>query len=255
MRIDKIELYGITTYREPAALDLAALGPGIIAIAGSNGSGKTSLLEAVPGAVYRQTPSRGNIASMATARDAKIEILGENGQPFRICLNIDAANGKQEAVIFDAAGEPLAGPKVRDFDAFVAAHFPSLDVYLASFFASQTGVGSVLKMSRSDRRTLFGRLLGLERLEAMAGLSADTGGARAHARAGLHVGSVVVAEDGDVLGADAALARSVMQEARTNQLLLTEAFAAMARSALPAGTTLVDLGERLVRGFDTPVHL
>jgi len=168
MRIDKITLCGFTTYKQEAVLDLAGLGPGIIAIAGPNGSGKTTLLEAVPGAVYRQTPSRGNIAAMATVRDAKIEIIGENGSPFVIRLDVDAHTGKQEAIILDGSGEPLAGPKVRDFDKYIAEHFPAFDVYLASFFASQTGVGSVLKMSRSDRRALFGRLLGLERLEEMA---------------------------------------------------------------------------------------
>lgn len=168
MRIDKIRLSGFTTYKEEQTLDLAALGPGIIAVAGPNGGGKTTLLEAIPGAIYRQTPSRGSIASMATARDAKIEISGENGTPFSVRLDVDVHNGKQEAMAIDGAGEPLAGPKVRDYDKFVADYFPSLDVYLASFFASQTGVGSVLKMSRSDRRALFGRLLGLERLEAMA---------------------------------------------------------------------------------------
>ena len=168
MRIDKITLFGITTYKEPAVLDLAAMGPGIIAIAGPNGGGKTSLLEAVPGAIYRQTPSRGSIATMATARNAMIEIAGENGSPFVIRLDIDNHSGRQEAVFFDAAGEPLAGPKVKEFDAQVSKTFPTLDVYLASFFASQTGVGSVLKMSRSDRRALFSRLLGLERLELMA---------------------------------------------------------------------------------------
>jgi len=168
MRIDKISLSGFTTYGQAATLDLAALGPGIIAIAGPNGSGKTTLLEAVPGAVYRQTPSRGSIAALATSRDASIELCGENGAPFQIRLSADAHNGKQEAIILDGAGEPKAGPKVRDFDAYVAAHFPPLDVYLASFFASQTGAGSIFKMDRSARRALFGRLLGIERLELMA---------------------------------------------------------------------------------------
>jgi exonuclease SbcC len=168
MKINKISLHGLTVFKEPAVLDLAALGSGIIAIAGPNGSGKTTLLESIPGALYRQTPSRGNIAGLAIARDAQIEIEGENGMPFSIRLDLDSKDGKQEAIILGGAGELLAGPKVRDFDKYIAEHFPAFDVYLASFFASQTGVGSVLKMSRSDRRALFGRLLGLERLEEMA---------------------------------------------------------------------------------------
>jgi exonuclease SbcC len=173
MRIDKITLKGFTTYVDEAVLNLAELGSGVIAIAGPNGSGKTTLLEAVPGAIYRKTPSRGSIASLATARDARIELEGENGHPFRIRLDVDSHTGKQEAVIFDAAGEDLAGPKVTEFDRYIAEHLPPIDVYLASYFASQTGAGSVLKMGKGDRRALFGRLLGLERLEVMAGLARD----------------------------------------------------------------------------------
>ncbi|MBE3130402.1 MAG: AAA family ATPase, partial [Acidobacteria bacterium] len=168
MKINKIRLRGFTVYKEQAELDLAALGPGIIAVAGPNGGGKTTLLESIPGALYRQCPSRGSIAGLATSRDAQIEIEGENGTPFVIRLDADSKDGKQEAVLIDGDGNPEAGPKVREFDLAVAKRFPGLDIYLASFFASQTGVGSVLKMSRSDRRSLFGRLLGLERLESMA---------------------------------------------------------------------------------------
>lgn len=76
-------------------------------------------------------------------------------------------------MIFDEAGEPLAGPKVKEFDRVIAERFAPLDVYLAAAFASQTGAGSVLRMSRSDRRALFGQLLGLERLEALATAARD----------------------------------------------------------------------------------
>ncbi len=173
MRIDRLTIKGLTTYRDEQVLDLAAIGAGVIAVSGPNGSGKTTLLEAVPGAIYRQTPSRGSIATLATDRDARIELEGENGAPFRIRLDVDSHTGRQEAVICDGAGEPLAGPKVKDFDAYIAQHLIPIDVYLASYFASQTGAGSLFKMSRSDRRSLFGRLLGLERLEQLAGQARD----------------------------------------------------------------------------------
>jgi exonuclease SbcC len=168
MRIDRITLRGITTYHDQQTLDLAALGPGIVAVAGPNGSGKTTLLESVPGALYRQTPSRGSIAALATARDAQIEIVGANGSPFTARLDIDAVSGKSEAVLLDGSGEPVAGPKVRDYDRAIAEHFPPLSVYLAAAFACQTGAGSLLRMDRAERRALFGRLLGLERLEQLA---------------------------------------------------------------------------------------
>jgi exonuclease SbcC len=168
VRVDRITVKGITTYREEQTLDLAGIGPGIVAVAGPNGSGKTSILEAVPGCIYRTTPSRGGIASLATARDARIEVEMSNGTGYRAVVDVDNHTGKSEACLFDSAGGALAGPKVRDFDREIGARFPPLDVFLAAAFASQTGAGSIMRMSRADRKTLFLRLLGLERLETMA---------------------------------------------------------------------------------------
>jgi exonuclease SbcC len=173
MKIDVIKLHGFTTFRDPAELNLSSLGPGLIAIAGPNGAGKSTLLESIPGAVYRQAPSRGNIADLATSRESTIEVVGENGDPFRILLSADSQNGKSEALLFDGAGEPIAGPKVRDFDRVIAERFPPLSVYLAAAFSCQTGAGSLMKMERAERRELFGRLLGTDHLEDLAGASRE----------------------------------------------------------------------------------
>lgn len=168
MRIQKISLRGFTTFKEPASLDLEALGPGLIAFQGPNGAGKTTLLESIPGGIYRTSPSRGNVADLAIARDAQIELIGENGSPFTARLDVDNHNGKSEAVLLDGNGDPLAGPKVRDFDRAIAEKFPPANVYLAAAFACQTGAGSLLKMNRAERRELFSKLLGLDHLEDMA---------------------------------------------------------------------------------------
>lgn len=173
MKIDLIKLCGFTTFRALAELNLSGLGPGLIAVAGPNGAGKSTLLEAIPGAIYRQAPSRGNIADLATSRESTIEVVGENGDPFRILLSVDAHNGKSEAVLFDGAGEPIAGPKVRDFDRVIAERFAPLSVYLAAAFSCQTGAGSLMKMERAERRELFGRLLGLDHLEDLAGAARE----------------------------------------------------------------------------------
>ncbi len=173
MKIDLIKIHGFTTFKEQAVLDLASLGPGLIAIAGPNGAGKSTALEAIPGAIYRQAPSRGNIADLATSRESTIEVVGENGDPFRILLSVDAHNGKSEAILFDGAGEPIAGPKVRDFDRVIAERFAPLSVYLAAAFSCQTGAGSLMKMERAERRELFGRLLGTDHLEDLAGAARE----------------------------------------------------------------------------------
>ncbi len=173
MRIDKITLRGFTTFKEEQLLNLEALGPGLIAFQGPNGAGKTTLLESIPGGIYRTSPSRGNVADLAISREAMIELVGENGSPFTARLDVDNHNGKSEAVLLDGNGDPLAGPKVRDFDRAIAEKFPPANVYLAAAFACQTGAGSLLKMNRAERRDLFSKLMGLDHLEDMAAIARE----------------------------------------------------------------------------------
>jgi exonuclease SbcC len=221
MRINKISLRGFTTFREPASLDLEALGPGLIAFQGPNGAGKTTLLESIPGGIYRTSPSRGNVADLAVARDAQIELVGENGAPFTIRLDVDSHNGKSEAVLIDGNGDPLAGPKVRDYDRVIAEKFPPANVYLAAAFACQTGAGSLLKMNRAERRDLFSKLLGLDHLEDMAAIARERE-RRAEAdmvasRAALEA---ITAGAGDIkaLEAQVSEARASVEEARKKKV-------------------------------------
>jgi exonuclease SbcC len=168
MKAQRIRLRNIGPYRELAELDLDALGPGLIAVAGGNGQGKTTLLSAVPGGIYGTTPDRGPIATMATARDSMVELFGDQGgHAFHVVQSFDAHNGKREAVL-EWDGEPVAGPKVRDFQAAIEARFAPYSVYLSAAFSAQSGVGSVLRMDRKDRRDLFSQLLGIQRLEDLA---------------------------------------------------------------------------------------
>lgn len=168
MRIRRILLRGLGPYRGEAELNLDAIGPGLIAVAGLNGAGKSTVLEAVPGCLWRHAPSRGPVANLATARDARIELIGEHDGEFTARLDMDAVSGKSEALFLDGDGRPLAGPKVTSYDAYVSKRFPPLSVYLAAAFSCQTGEGTLLKMDRAGRRALFAKLLGLERLEQMA---------------------------------------------------------------------------------------
>lgn len=215
MRIDAVTLRNVGPFRASQTLDLAAIGPGIVAVAGPNGAGKSTILEAIPGAIYRTTPSRGPIAGLATARDAMVEVVGQNGSPFTVRLDLDAHSGKTEAMLLDLEGAPVAGPKVREFDAAIASRFPALSVYLAGAFSSQTGAGSILRMDRAERRALFGRLLGQERTEALAKAARDRAAqveaAMVSNRAALEA---VRQGSGDVVALEAALSSAKTEAAK-----------------------------------------
>lgn len=141
----------------------------LIAIVGKNGAGKSTMLElALPGAMYRSTPTRGSLVDLATARDAMLEARVVNGSTWTLRHLVDAVSKKSEAIVLDAAGAAvLPDAKVRSFDAWAAKHLPSPEVLLASVFAPQ-GAAGFLGMKPGDRKAVLLRVLGVERLELLA---------------------------------------------------------------------------------------
>ena len=61
MRFDKITLKGLGPFSRESTLDLAGIPGVLVAIAGGNGQGKSTLLECLAGALYRETPTRGRV--------------------------------------------------------------------------------------------------------------------------------------------------------------------------------------------------
>ena len=174
MRPVRLRLRGITTF-DDVEVDLSGL-DGLIAVVGPNGSGKTTVMEALcPGALYRVAPCResSRLLDLATRSDALLELDVEHGGvTYRAMHQIDPAygggRGKAEAYLYADGVAVVPSGKVREFDDEVARRFPPLPVVLASVFASQTGSGNFLALSKQDRRDLFAMLLGSEELQALS---------------------------------------------------------------------------------------
>lgn len=157
------------------SLDLDALeGARIVAVTGRNGSGKTTMLEsAICGALYRETPTRGSLSKLATARDAMLEARIANGREWTIRHLVDAVSGKGESVVIDDTGNSvLPDAKVTSFDAWSAMHMPPPEVLFASVFAAQGSAG-FLGLKPGDRKACLLRILGIERLERLAKLARE----------------------------------------------------------------------------------
>ena len=174
MRLESISLTGVLRFPETVTVDFRDLPPGLIALVGGNGQGKTSLLEAWIASLYRHLPSRADrsLVDVAHGKDSAIEttfaIDGTGVYRSRVAIN--AVSRSQEAVLTrqTAAGpEILTDGKVTTFDAYVREHFPSLDVVLASSFAAQNRSGSFILRKPKERKQLFMQLLGVEHVEAM----------------------------------------------------------------------------------------
>jgi exonuclease SbcC len=168
MRFDRIRVHAMGPFKGLVDVDLAGLPGPLVAICGANGAGKTTLLELLAGALYRECPTRGTLASLATARDAFVEVSAVNGQAFTVRQHVDAVSGKGETVVMGPdGGAVLQDTKVREFDRWIARHVVSSDVLYASSFSVQ-GRRGFLDLKASERKELLVEVLGLKRLERMA---------------------------------------------------------------------------------------
>lgn len=170
MRLEGLRIKGLGPFRDELAIDFADYaGAKLVAITGDNGAGKTTMLElALPGAMYRGTPTRGSLADLATTRDAMLEVRFVNGARHTIRHLVDGVSGKSEAIVLNDAGAPeLPDAKVRSFDAWAAKHLPAPEVLFTSIFGAQ-GADGFVGLKPGERKAVLLRCLGVERYEDLA---------------------------------------------------------------------------------------
>lgn len=180
MRLTSFGLKGLLAYQQSeVTVHAADLPPGLIAIRGPNGHGKTTLLEVPLAAAFRAFPSRPDrpgrtLMDYAATSDAYLACafdLEGRGQ-FRIRVAIDGPRRKTSAVLVfvnaDGREQALNDGKVSSFDQAIAALLPPPELLLASVFGAQTQRGSFVSLGMAERKQLFAQLLGLRHLEEMA---------------------------------------------------------------------------------------
>lgn len=172
MRLKNITLRGVTQFigAEPVSIDFDAIGPGLVAVVGKNGAGKTSFLEALPAALYGRFPSRpGSLYPWTHGHDAFIEAQLQNGadETITVRVQVDADREQTERYIF-INGQPITTGRAKEYEAEVERRFGSMRLFLGSAFSAQEKGGNFLKLDRKDRKDFLAELLMLGDLAALA---------------------------------------------------------------------------------------
>jgi exonuclease SbcC len=178
MRLVRQSVHGLTVYRQPASIDFAELGPGLVSVVGRNGGGKTSFLDAAMGSLDKALPTRpGSLYDHCHGRDAYIETVWQDGpDEVKVRVQVDADRRVTEGYVF-VNGEPVTTGRAAEFEAEVLRRFGSRELRLASVFASQDKSGNFLTMRKGSRKELFAELLGLGTLEVLCQAARDRRGA------------------------------------------------------------------------------
>jgi exonuclease SbcC len=172
MRIEQISIKGVLQFQSPMVLNVRDIPPGLVAVVGPNGEGKTTMLEAPLAALHRSFPSRSHKELVDYADDSgdsyiQTEFAIEGRGLFCARVNLDGVKRQSDAVITLNDAECNDGKK-STYDAFIEEHFPSKEELLAGAFAAQDKSGSFTTIKKSERQRLFMSFLGLSRYERMS---------------------------------------------------------------------------------------
>ena len=174
MKLGTLRVEGITRFAEPVEIDFAALGPGVIAITGDNGSGKTSITEcAGPGVLFRRFPFRdpSGIQNWIRPGGARVTLsFSHGGGDYFADLQIEDDADKTQTGVLKRAGaaRPLSSGKVRDYDREIEKILGPREAFLAGNFATQGGAGAFSGLDVATRKAVFRYYLRLDRIEALA---------------------------------------------------------------------------------------
>lgn len=169
----KLSLVGFTSYREPVQIDFS--GFDLACISGSNGSGKSSLLDAITYALYGKARVQNEAIINTTCERAEVSLDFEyEGQVYRVTrVN---ARGKTSQVDFFIQKPSEEGPAkswksltehtVRDTDAKIRNTLRlDYDSFVNASFFLQGQADSFATKKPAERKEILSTILGLDQWE------------------------------------------------------------------------------------------
>jgi exonuclease SbcC len=179
MRILKLKLRGAIGIKkglgvDEVEIDFTQFQPGLIALTGRNGSGKTTIMENLH--PYRCMVSRdGSLQNHFFLKDSyRIIDFEIAGKFYKAQINIDALTGGSEAYLFESRIDTRTGEleydhalndgKLTTYDQALEKLLGTPELFFNSVFSGQKSKG-IAELKPADRRKLFYELLNLNSYE------------------------------------------------------------------------------------------
>jgi exonuclease SbcC len=161
MQIHRLRL---RNFRQHEDTDLA-LGPGLTGIVGPNGTGKTTLLEAIAWAIYGMPAARGSRDTIRR-RDAPPRAQVEVELEFSLgAHHYRVVRGLNQAALYqDGGAAPVANSLAAVTERIGRLLGMARDEFFNTYFTSQKQLAVMAAMGPTDRAQFLSRVLGYERI-------------------------------------------------------------------------------------------
>lgn len=256
MRPTRIELAGFLSYSEPTTLDLSAVTAG--AIVGINGSGKTSLIEALGWCLYGKGRGRGPDDFVSdTATGCRVAVEFDIGAAsYRVERERSSLSARKSSLTLAARSpdadtwHPVGGDRIAETqEAIEGLLGMDFDTWTASSFIAQGKADRFTEMKPRERKALLAEVLQLGQYQTLADRARETEREMAgeHAellRRGEQIEEVLAGEEQARAGVDVAEDARAKATAAVDQ---AEGVEAAARARLDEARHAVSAAEGLTQ--------